>query len=58
MHLKATAFILLFTASALFVKAQNQRSSDKIAVTAKQMIDVRSGKEIPNVVILIEKNKH
>lgn len=57
MHLKATALILLFTASTLFVKAQNQKFSDKIAVTAKQMIDVRSGKEIPNAVILVEKNK-
>jgi len=52
-----TAFILLFTVSILSVNAQNQKSTDRIAVTAKRMIDVRSGKEIPDVVILIEKNK-
>jgi imidazolonepropionase-like amidohydrolase len=52
-----TALVLLFTLSALLVNAQNQKSTDRIAVTAKRMIDVRSGKEIPDVVILIEKNK-
>lgn len=49
-----TALILLFT---LLVNAQNQKSTGRIAVTAKRMIDVRSGKEIPDIVILIEKNK-
>ncbi|WP_343667965.1 amidohydrolase family protein [Chitinophaga sp.] len=48
-----TAFILLFT----FVNAQDQKSTGRIAVTAKWMIDVRSGKEIPDAVILIENNK-
>ncbi len=52
-----TALIFLFTVSVLLVNAQNQRSTDRIAVTAKRMIDVRSGKEISDVVILIEKNK-
>ena len=52
-----TALILLFSLSILLVNAQNQKSTDKIAITAKRMIDVRSGKEIPDVVILIEKNK-
>lgn len=49
-----TSFVLL---SILLVNAQNQKPTDKIAVTAKRMIDVRSGKEIPDVVILIENNK-
>lgn len=61
MHMKTTtlipAFILLFTLSTLSLNAQNQTSTDRIAVTAKRMVDVRSGKEIPDVVILIEKNK-
>jgi imidazolonepropionase-like amidohydrolase len=52
-----TAFILLFTSSILSVNAQNLKTTDRIAVTAKRMIDVRSGKEITDVVILIEKNK-
>jgi imidazolonepropionase-like amidohydrolase len=52
-----TVLILLFTLSILLVNAQNQKPTDRIAVTAKRMIDVRSGKEIPDVVILIEKNK-
>lgn len=50
-----TALILLFTLSTLSVNAQNQKSTDRIAVTAKRMIDIRSGKEISDVVILIEK---
>lgn len=61
MQLKTTsltaALILLFTLSILLVNAQNQKSTDRIAITAKWMIDVRSGKEIPDVVILVEKNK-
>jgi imidazolonepropionase-like amidohydrolase len=48
-----TALILLFT----FSTAQNQKNGDRIAITAKRMIDIRSGKEIPDVVVLIEKNK-
>jgi imidazolonepropionase-like amidohydrolase len=52
-----TALILLFTLSILLVNAQNQKPIDRVAVTAKRMIDVRSGKEITDVVILIEKNK-
>lgn len=52
-----SAFILLFTLSFLLVNAQNLKHRDRIAVTAKRMIDVRSGKEISDVVILIEKNK-
>lgn len=52
-----TALILLFTLSTLLVNAQVQHPTNRIAVTAKRMIDVRSGKEIPDVVILIEKNK-
>ena len=49
-----TVFLLLFT---LYIHAQPQISNDRIAVTARRMIDVRSGKEIPDAVILIEKNK-
>lgn len=49
-----TAFILL---SILSTKAQSETPSDRVAVTAKRMIDVRSGQEIPDVVVLIEKNK-
>lgn len=49
--------IFLFALSTLFVNAQHQKSPDRIAITAKRMIDVRSGKEIPDAVILIEKNK-
>jgi imidazolonepropionase-like amidohydrolase len=52
-----TVLVLLFTLSILFVNAQDKKYTDRIAVTAKRMIDVRSGKEIPDVVILIEKNK-
>jgi imidazolonepropionase-like amidohydrolase len=52
-----TMLILLFTSSILSVNAQNQKSSNRIALRAKRMIDVRSGKEITDVVILIEKNK-
>src|SRR4026209_2042828 len=51
------AFILLFTLPVLSINAQNQKHTDRIAVTAKRMIDVRSGKEIADVVILIDKNK-
>lgn len=50
----STTFILL---AILAATAQNQKSTDRIAVTAKRMIDVRSGKEIADVVVLIEKNK-
>ena len=61
MQLKSTyltiTLSLLFTLSILLVNAQNPKSTERIAVTAKRMIDVRSGKEIPDVVILIEKNK-
>lgn len=49
-----TALILL---SILSTKAQSETPSDRIAITAKRMIDVRSGREIPDVVVLIEKNK-
>ena len=49
-----TAFILFLLVVA---NAQNHKSTDGIAVTAKRMIDVRSGQEIPDVVVLIEKNK-
>ena len=49
-----TAFIL---SSLLVANAQNQTSYDRIAVTAKRMIDVRSGQEIPDVVVFIEKNR-
>jgi len=49
--------VLLFTLSFLLVNGQSQKSTDRIAVTAKRMIDVRSGKEISDIVILIEKNK-
>ncbi len=55
--LLTTALISLFSLSILFVKAQDKKPTDRIAVTAKRMIDVRSGKEISDVVILIEKNK-
>lgn len=50
----STAFILL---SILVATAQNHKSSDRIAVSAKRMIDIRSGREIPDAVVLIEKNK-
>lgn len=49
-----TALILL---SILSTKAQSETPSDRLAITAKRMIDVRSGREIPDVVVLIEKNK-
>jgi len=52
-----TALILFFTLSTLLVNAQNQHPTNKIAVTAKRMIDVRTGKVVPDIVILIEKNK-
>jgi imidazolonepropionase-like amidohydrolase len=52
-----TALLLFFILSILAVNAQNQKSTDRIAVTAKRMIDVRSGKEVSDVVIFIEKNK-
>lgn len=48
-----TALILL----SILSNAQNQKSPERIAVTAKRMIDVRSGQEILDVVVLIEKNK-
>jgi imidazolonepropionase-like amidohydrolase len=50
-----TALILTFTMSILLVNAQD-KTTGRIAVTAKRMIDVRSGKEVRDVVILIEKN--
>ena len=49
-----TAFIFL---SLLITNAQNQKSTDRIAVTAKRMIDVRSGQEISDAVVFVEKNK-
>jgi imidazolonepropionase-like amidohydrolase len=52
-----TALILLFSLSTFFVNAQNNKSIDRICITAKRMIDIRTGKEIHDVVILIEKNK-
>lgn len=52
-----TALILLFTLSISSTNAQNQTSTNRIAVTAKRMIDVRFGQEISDVVVLIEKNK-
>jgi imidazolonepropionase-like amidohydrolase len=52
-----SALILLFALSTLFVNAQNNKSTDRIALTAKRMIDIRTGKEIHDVVILIDKNK-
>lgn len=52
-----TLFGLLYLFSALLANAQNTKSSDRIALTAKRMIDVRSGNEILDVVILIESNK-
>ncbi len=53
----APAFVLLFILSTLLANAQNKKSADRIAVTAKRMIDVRSGKEMSDVTIIIEKNK-
>jgi imidazolonepropionase-like amidohydrolase len=55
--LLTTAFILSFTLSIILVNAQQLKTTGRIAVTAKRMIDVRSGKEIADAVILIEKNK-
>jgi len=57
--MKIISFVIAIILSFAFllVNAQNKVSADRIAVTAKRMIDVRSGKEIPDVVILIEKNK-
>jgi imidazolonepropionase-like amidohydrolase len=52
-----SGLILFFISSTLFLNAQNKKSSNWVAITAKRMIDVRSGKEIPDVVILVEKNK-
>lgn len=52
-----TALILIFTLSTMLANAQNQKNTERIAITAKRMIDVRSGKEIPDAVVLIEKNK-
>jgi len=52
-----TALTLLFALSTLLVNGQNKKSTDRIALTAKRMIDIRTGKEIHDVVILIEKNK-
>jgi len=52
-----TVLIFLFTSSILLANAQSKKSSDRIAVTAKRMIDVRSGKEISDVVILIGKDR-
>ena len=49
------AIILSF--AFLLLNAQTKVSTDRIAVTAKRMIDIRPGKEIRDVVILIEKNK-
>jgi len=59
MQMKIISFVIAIILSFAFllVNAQNKVSADRIAVTAKRMIDVRSGKEIPDVVILIEKNK-
>lgn len=48
---------ILYALSTLLVNAQNQKPTEKLALTAKRMIDVRSGKEIQDVVVLIEKNK-
>lgn len=54
---------ILFTITLIFLlpfsslKAQSPKTADRIALTAKRMIDVRTGKEIPDAVILIEKNK-
>jgi imidazolonepropionase-like amidohydrolase len=53
----SAALSLLFTLSILLVNAQNEQATDRFAITAKRMIDVRSGKEIPDAVILVEKNK-
>lgn len=55
-HLPNT-LLLVFILSILVANAQPNKSIDKVAVTAKRMIDVRSDKEIPDVVILIEHNK-
>lgn len=49
--------LLLSNLFTIILNAQTQPSTDKIAITAQRMVDIRSGKEIPNVVILIEKNK-
>lgn len=49
--------ILVFTLSIILANAQNPKSTDRIALTAKRMIDVRTDKEILDVVVLIEKNK-
>ncbi|WP_336518485.1 amidohydrolase family protein [Pollutibacter soli] len=48
--------ILAFCLSFAIVRAQD-KSPDRIAVTAKRMIDVRTGKEITDAVILVEKNR-
>lgn len=53
----STALLLSFTLSILVANAQNQNPTGRIAVTAKRMIDVRSGQEIPDAVVFIEKNK-
>ncbi len=52
-----TAFILLFTFRVFSLNAQSPSLPDKFAVTARRMIDVRSGKEISDAVIFIERNK-
>ena len=52
-----TALSLLFTLSMLLVNGQFKQTASRIAITAKRMIDVRSGKEIPDVVIIIDNNK-
>lgn len=57
--MKTIPFIitLLFLLPFSSLKAQTPKTADGMALTAKRMIDVRTGKEIPDAVILIEKNK-
>ncbi len=61
MQLKITTlsftFLLLFALSTGLVKAQAPESANRIAITAKRMVDIRSGKLLTDIVILIEKNK-
>lgn len=56
MKMKIT-FLTIVSTLLLMLPAEAQKSSERIAVTAKRMIDVRSGKEITDAVVLIEKNK-
>ena len=49
--------ILVFGFGVFSAHAQTTNSFKKLAITARRMIDVRSGKVVPDVVVLIERNK-